>query len=200
MRIYTKGQAHHCFNDLTGKRFGQLTCVKYVTKLTRSGHRVNAWECLCDCGNTCFPRPQQLTQCGQTACKPCTDVRRAKASELKDHLSDKHRVLKNYKLGARARNLDFSLTDQEFFDLLQGECHYCGLAPAKKERTGFLRNGIDRVNNEVGYTATNCVPSCEQCNFAKGRSSLAEFTQWIARIAQFQSKKCSETIPRGSTL
>jgi hypothetical protein len=36
------------FQDLTGRRFGQLTVVKFAyTQATNT-----RWECLCDCGNT----------------------------------------------------------------------------------------------------------------------------------------------------
>ncbi|KKL15248.1 hypothetical protein LCGC14_2507460, partial [marine sediment metagenome] len=35
------------FIDLTGKRFGRLTVVKYVDN---DKHRNSRWLCLCDCG------------------------------------------------------------------------------------------------------------------------------------------------------
>ena len=43
-------------------------------------------------------------------------------------------------------------------------------------------NGIDRINNSVGYTEKNSVPCCGTCNVAKGQMTLAEFKLWIARI------------------
>ena len=33
--------------------------------------------------------------------------------------------------------------------------------------TPFLRNGIDRIDNNKGYTKENCVPCCDICNRIK---------------------------------
>jgi 5-methylcytosine-specific restriction endonuclease McrA len=32
----------------------------------------------------------------------------------------------------------------------------------------FLYSGIDRKDNEKGYTEENCVPCCKRCNGIKG--------------------------------
>lgn len=37
--------------DLTGQRFGRLTVQRYAGKTTWKRPQ-NAWECICDCGNT----------------------------------------------------------------------------------------------------------------------------------------------------
>ncbi len=39
----------------------------------------------------------------------------------------------------------------------------------------FFYNGIDRVNNEMGYEPLNVVPCCQECNFAKCKMSKDEF-------------------------
>ena len=38
---------HPRFNDLTGKTFGRLTVLRYVSA-ARNGHH---WMCRCECGN-----------------------------------------------------------------------------------------------------------------------------------------------------
>jgi len=68
-------------------------------------------------------------------------------------------------------------------------CHYCGavLGNIQKSASGngdFEYTGIDRVDNALGYTASNCVPCCRVCNLAKNDRSRADFIAWIGRVAQ----------------
>ena len=65
----------------------------------------------------------------------------------------------NYKKGAKIRNLEFSLTKEEFYKLTSQPCYYCGEI---KEY-----NGIDRIDSKKGYTIDNCVPCCFCCNGMK---------------------------------
>lgn len=64
-----------------------------------------------------------------------------------------------YKKNAKKRDIDFLLSKEEFYSLIQQPCHYCGdLAEY---------NGIDRINSTENYTIQNCVPCCEYCNKMK---------------------------------
>jgi len=56
---------------------------------------------------------------------------------------------------------DFQLNFEEFQALVTSPCHYCNL------RKDDEANGIDRVNNDLGYTKENCVPACWKCNRMK---------------------------------
>lgn len=85
-------------------------------------------------------------------------------------------ILTGYKLAAHKRQIPFSITDAYAKELLQSRCIYCGYAPA-----GHF-NGIDRVDNKMGYVLGNVVPCCKWCNLAKGRHSAAEFAEWIRSI------------------
>ena len=42
-------------------------------------------------------------------------------------------------------------------------------------------NGIDRVNNNLGYSKSNCVACCTFCNYAKSDHSQEEFIFWIQK-------------------
>lgn len=68
-----------------------------------------------------------------------------------------------HKLKPRIRKKGGGMTKQQYLELIgANECHYCGdsLPPA-----GF---GLDRKDNDLGYTFENCVPCCIGCNSAKG--------------------------------
>ena len=57
------------FIDLTGQRFGRLTVIRKADQRGPDGGAV--WECLCDCGNTCFVWKQKLTRKGHSAKRSC---------------------------------------------------------------------------------------------------------------------------------
>ena len=85
------------------------------------------------------------------------------------------RLYSDYKRSARRRGKFFRLLPLEFYDLTQGNCHYCGISPQQVKEyrirlneLPFIYNGIDRMNNFVGYEVINCVSCCWKCNRAKG--------------------------------
>lgn len=85
------------------------------------------------------------------------------------------RLLYQYRLNAKNHDRDFTLTDDEAFALLTGNCFYCGAAPsirAKKSKYSVTpSNGIDRVNSKLGYIPGNVVTCCFPCNQLKGAKS-----------------------------
>lgn len=107
-------------------------------------------------------------------------------------------ALRKYKLGAGQRGLLFELSESEFRALITANCHYCGSEPSMisycpKQRTSeaferskFMHNGVDRVNNLLGYTLLNCVPCCTYCNRGKSTRTTAEFTKYLDQIAAFR--------------
>ncbi len=72
--------------------------------------------------------------------------------------------------------------------LISGDCYFCGQPPSaltgyyKAERTKVLVSGVDRLNNEEGYTEENTVSCCKTCNYAKRVMSESEFKSWIDRV------------------
>jgi hypothetical protein len=84
------------------------------------------------------------------------------------------RLMKSYEWLARKKKIFWNLSADEFHQLTQGACTYCGEPPAHKSRF-YVYNGIDRKDNARGYEIGNCVPCCGLCNMTKGdRYSYAE--------------------------
>ena len=46
----------------------------------------------------------------------------------------------------------------------------------------FNYNGIDRVDNKIGYTLKNCVTCCKYCNNAKKDNDVDEFKEWLEYV------------------
>jgi hypothetical protein len=87
-----------------------------------------------------------------------------------------------YKYGAKQRGLAFEITKDEFMRLVSTLCYYCERTPEQ------VAIGIDRVDNQQGYIAGNCVSCCKSCNFAKGTLGQQEFFNLIEAIAAVAAK------------
>jgi hypothetical protein len=79
-----------------------------------------------------------------------------------------------YRQAAKARGHSFELSKEEFFELLHGECHYCG---------STSRIGVDRKDSSVGYITDNCVSCCYPCNMFKLRIPYNVFIERCTAIA-----------------
>ena len=69
---------------------------------------------------------------------------------------------RTYKADAKKRKLCFDLAFVEFVSFWQQPCTYCG----SKIKT----IGIDRKNNKLGYSISNCTSCCTICNYAKNNT------------------------------
>lgn len=82
----------------------------------------------------------------------------------------------SYKASAKHRGKDFTLTLEEFKAHWQKPCVYCGI--------GIETIGLDRVDNEEGYHASNVVACCSACNVAKAELTQMEFIALCQAVAQ----------------
>lgn len=160
-----------------GMRFGKLTVVSYTAN--------RGYLCKCECGGTTYARAYSLKSGAHSACSCGRTAPRPKA-QLPQQQSAKNDVYRNYKAAARRRGHRFELTVKQFTKLILSDCTYCGAAPAMNSLVGphkdFRYNGVDRIDNTLGYTVSNSVPCCRICNRAKATLTLAEWKMWIQRV------------------
>lgn len=78
-----------------------------------------------------------------------------------------------YMTNAKKRNLVFELFIDDFIFITGHNCMYCGkLGP----------NGIDRKDNDQGYTISNSVPCCTTCNRMKTNMSFDDMIDHFHKI------------------
>lgn len=96
----------------------------------------------------------------------------------KKRVSDKSYAVRHnyetYSKNAAARGYPFLLTREQFNSIVRGVCSYCG--------EGCERIGIDRVDNDIGYTPSNSIPCCKRCNWMKHDMSREEFLDRCRKI------------------
>lgn len=96
-----------------------------------------------------------------------------------------HNLLNRYKMyknNANHRKIEFELSVEEFDNITKQPCYYCGQHSNTYLNMPFC--GIDRINSNIGYVITNCVPCCETCNTMKSDRSLED---WIHHMQQILS-------------
>lgn len=189
--------------DLTGKKFGKLTVKKYVGKTglykckkygTEKGY--HTWECLCECGKTVSVRSVKLRG-GNTKSCGCKKKENKPKWTLPKGEAAKNLLYCQYKQSAKKRKLEFNLTKDNFIRITSLNCYYCNTKPNKsvamrqkgnsKGRSlngDYLYNGLDRVDNKVGYIEDNCVPCCWTCNELKKNRDQNEFIKHIRKIVE----------------
>jgi hypothetical protein len=92
---------------------------------------------------------------------------------------DSNYKLSYYKERAAKKKYDWGITDEYALELFSDECMYCG------EFNEFGVNGIDRVDNTMGYIDGNVVPCCTVCNMIKCDMSEELFFNKVEHIMMF---------------
>ena len=103
--------------------------------------------------------------------------------KLKQNCSacDPSSVYKAYQRSAIRRNLQFTLTLDDFIRITSGNCVFCN---DRNEP-----HGIDRRNNSIGYVLSplgQCQSSCTFCNLDKGDWDQEVWLQGITKIVRYQ--------------
>jgi hypothetical protein len=172
-------------NNLVGQRFGKLVINEILNeKYKKKGTMYSA---TCDCGTII-----KVTQAGIKSRKSCGCNNRQirphkRIAKLDIDIVGLNRVLNHYKKSAHTRNKIFDLNKEEFYNLIKQNCSYCNNIPNNclkfgKNRREFYYNGIDRIDNNLGYNISNCVSCCKICNRAKSIMTIEEFKKWAKSI------------------
>lgn len=170
--------------DLSGMKFGIMTVIRLAGRDYTAKNR-SKWLVECACGTI-----REVRQDALKAAKSCGCIVREKniSRALPDNMSVKRNYYKQVQGSAIKRNLLFSLTFEQCLEISTSNCKYCNCPPRNicRLRTGgvsvFTRNGIDRIDNNVGYIITNCVPCCYICNRAKSSMEYSEWMEYLDRI------------------
>jgi len=191
IRRYARSHQPRQRLNLVGAKIGSLTVIEKSTE-EREHHRSASWICRCDCGNLITMRSDVLYREKDARCKSC----RKAAQKQKITKVDRFEIAIggiyiSYRARAKKRGYFFDLTRDECDKLFLSDCHYCGNPPQGNFRTGYKPteaglkyNGIDRVNNELGYIPGNIVACCRFCNVAKRDMSYEDFLALCRRIAE----------------
>lgn len=190
--------------NLVGRKFGRLLVVEEVQPKPGKPKRPQ-WKCKCECGNTIIVHRGCDLKSGNTTSCGCLK------SEVLSELASKRNFdsrkydprMATARIVYREDYLDGDLTFEQFYELSQQNCFYCGNQPSNK-RAGrgkrssefyntnceFIFNGLDRINNSELHNYSNVVACCKWCNYSKRERTVEEFTRWVENLyTNLQKKK-----------
>jgi hypothetical protein len=171
-----------------GKRFERLLVIEYIGKIDSDLQKRRWWLCLCDCGNMVKVPTGRLTSKNSKSCG-CLKKESYLHRQLPFGESSFNMLYSDYKRGSKRRGVVFALSKEEFREITQQPCHYCGEPPShaygtrfKAKNGSYIANGIDKKIPSLGYIKDNCVPCCIRCNFFKRDKPYGEFLELIDKI------------------
>lgn len=112
--------------------------------------------------------------------------------KLKGYKANLISLYHKYKHRAKIKNQSFKLTKAEFESFIQAKCYCCGIAPAnvltfkRNNSTKLYYNGIDRIDNSMGYEMGNCRSACGRCNQMKSDLDQKAFLKHVKKIVRYQ--------------
>lgn len=176
--------------NIVGQKFGTLTVIgPYFKEKSSDGKRVYIlWPVRCDCGVEKYMRRCNLLTAKSCGCKsPHPPVQKYKNRTA----ALEKKIFNTYKKKAKERFIEFDLTIKDFVLLIYNECGYCGLGHSLEKKDNISEelikyNGIDRIDNSLGYKKYNCISCCKFCNIAKNDYSEDFFIEKIKKIIHYR--------------
>ena len=170
-------------SQIVGKTFEGIKVIEVTDKLK---WKARVFKAICRCGNE-FEQVGYALKKGQgCGCKINNSKRKTEEHDQERYIKARYQI---YKDGAKRRGISFNFPLKAFSFLAAKECHYCGEAPSistvNKRKTytytGYS-NGIDRKDNNEGYSLLNCVPCCTVCNMMKKDMNYEDFISHCGKI------------------
>jgi hypothetical protein len=186
--------------NLVGQKFGKLTVISEKIIDVRKDTRAY-WECECECKNIIVVSTNHLTTGNTKSCgclKTEAIIINQKLSlsiitKYKPHITSARKIWRQYCYQDNRCDLTFD----QWFQISQKNCFYCGIGPSNKynvflKKKGasqeaknngdFIYNGLDRIDSTLSHTVDNVVPCCWICNRAKNTRTTEEFFQYINNL------------------
>jgi hypothetical protein len=188
---YNVGRRNKKFNNLIGKRFGKLLCLKQKG-FTPDHHRM--WLCKCDCGKEKEILATNLL-CKRTVSCGCAGLSKGSNNM---HWTGYGEISGYYwgiiKTNATQRNIKFDISIEDMWKLFINQSRKCALTgveltfPSDKKHKSISTASLDRIDSTKGYFKENVQWVHKDVNKMKMNFPEIYFIEMCKRIAQY---KCS---------
>lgn len=173
-------------DNLVGRTFNRLTVINVLPPDNSANIRTK-YICNCSCGKTDIIVEGSKLRNNHTKSCGCLRLGVEPHNKKPYGQAAMNKLINSYYSNAKRKNIIITLTKEQIKKYLHGNCYYCGTEPKKmfshkKCFGGFLYNGIDRLNNNMGYTIENTVTCCSSCNYFKNRLDYNDFINIICKI------------------
>lgn len=157
--------------DYTGNKYNKLTALEF----SHRGGKRSYWKFRCECGNEKVIAVDNVVR-AKAPTKSCGCLT---AHHKQGVMAIANDVFQGY--------TDGDLTFDEFYELSQMACTWCGICQFshrynKKRDLVFDYNGLDRIDNDLPHNRNNVIPACWTCNEMRGRMTVKQFLDWHNRV------------------
>lgn len=169
--------------DHSNKIYNNLKCIKYMFSIEGRAQ----WEVECLLCHRILNMDIGRVKSGHSKSCGCQIHHKKELSESVE-IWCKKQIYTKYKHRAKDSDMLFDLTFENFCNILDLPCFYCGDIKTQKFAhhnfpNRILRyNGIDRFDNDKGYIIDNCMPCCIVCNRMKLNMPYYKFFTHIVKI------------------
>lgn len=199
--------------DLKKRHYSSCGCINSRRKEIQEGKRLGFWTigiydhlkgqyfCTCVCGTQKYVRTHNLKNGSSKSCGCKTIILRNKTKDIRADIIGVTTKIKSlykiYKNNAEKNDREFCITIEQFSELIKQNCGYCNRKPyscvawgkSKKDKINskhkLLYNGIDRIDNNLGYSLPNIITCCKVCNYAKRNMPHEEWISWLEDIRDY---------------
>jgi len=174
---------------LLEKRFGRLVVIADAGSRKQKYGADSLWLCKCDCGKEKIILGKSLKNGSTKSCGCYFKDSTRKRMSLSKGEAALNKIYSKYKYQAKIRKICWKLTKKQFKEITSKRCYLCGVSPKQsikksnpKFNGDYIYNGIDRIDNNKGYTIDNVAACCGKCNKMKLNLSYDEFLEHIKKI------------------
>ena len=115
------------------------------------------------CNKDFISSRHHATFCGRLCHRRHPDNRQKYNDRVKkyqnEHAKEPRRRHQKLLFKAKHENRSFDILETKYIELISSPCSYCGTSLLPESGCG-----LDRINNDLGYTLDNVVPCCGPCN------------------------------------
>jgi hypothetical protein len=173
-------------NDLSGKSFGKLTCVKPTGEFR---HSTREWLCLCECGDEHITTANHLVSGNIKSCGCISKQINSNHRNWKGYGEISGRYFSQLQRGAKSRGLEFKVSIQYIWDVFLKQERICKLSgvllkfgSTAKGKSLEQTASLDRINPSKGYIRGNVQWIHQDVNFIKQDLTEEKLLDWCQKI------------------
>ena len=166
-----------------GTVFGEWTVLEQITSKDSKARYISLLRVRCGCGTEKLIRKSGVIEGRSKACKPCSTRLKAVNPGYKQLGGAQ---IWHIKKGAEKRNLEYKLTPEYMWTLLEQQDFKCALTGIPliihKIKSSEITASLDRIDNTKGYTPENVRWVHKRINVMRMNMTDQELLHWCTLL------------------
>lgn len=183
--------------DLVGSQVGWLRVVAFTRKVPKGSRNTYYYKCLCACGQEVELTRWKLITKHTGSCGCRKNRKGANAPSWRGYEEIGSKFWSDIATRARKKELEFTLSIEEAWQLFQGQGARCALSGLPLTMTdqwdnkarkyvGTRTASLDRIDNTKGYTLENVHWVHKDINQMKSDLTVGDFIRYCRHVAGHQ--------------